>query len=110
MKILSILLQETLAMPTNIWTVGGALTLFAGVIVYLFRLYDASQEKRQTESFNSFTLQVNRMQKDLDEEKSARKALQEQMNSYIMNQFKESSNTIERVEKLLTVVEKKYNL
>lgn len=107
MTLLSILLQAAEAMPTNIWTVGGALGLFAGVIAYLFKLYDKSQENRLTEIKGNFEQQINQLRKDLDEEKVSRRNLQDQMNQSLNGTIMNCKNTLEKVEDLLIEVSKK---
>lgn len=106
MPILSILLQDT-ALPTNIWTVGGALALFAGVIAYLFKLYDSSQEKRITEMKANFEAQLLQVRKDLEEEKIARKALQERINETLNSQLSKNNATLEKVEDYLVELKRK---
>ncbi len=101
MQTLFILLQAADALPTNIWTVGGALALFAGVITYLFKLYDSSQEKRLTEMRTNLEGQINGLKNDLADEKQARRNLQDQFNSNIMGQLNKSTIVLERVEDLL---------
>lgn len=100
MQLLTILLQDT-ALPTNIWTVGGALALFAGVIAYLFKLYDSSQEKRIAEMRANFEAQLMQVRKDLDEEKLARRALQDRMNDSLNSQLSKNNSTLEKVEDYL---------
>lgn len=94
-------------MPTNIWTVGGALALFAGVIAYLFKLYDSSQEKRLAEMKANLEGQINRITGDLNDEKQARRNLQEQFNSNIMGQLNKSTLLLERVEDVLNNLNRK---
>jgi hypothetical protein len=106
MPILSILLQDP-ALPTNIWTVGGALALFAGVIAYLFKLYDSSQEKRITEMKSNFEAQLLQVRKDLEEEKIARKALQERINETLNSQLSKNNATLEKVEDYLVELKRK---
>lgn len=106
MPILSILLQDP-ALPTNIWTVGGALALFAGVIAYLFKLYDSSQEKRITEMKGNFEAQLLQVRKDLEEEKIARKALQERINETLNSQLSKNNAMLEKVEDYLVELKRK---
>lgn len=100
LTVTSILLQAA-EMPTNIWTVGGALGLFAGVIAYLFKLYDSSQEKRLSEMKANFEGQINQLRKDLDDEKLARRGLQDQMNNSINGQLSKNNVLLEKVEECL---------
>ncbi len=101
MKLLSILLQAADTLPTNIWTVGGALALFAGVIAYLFKLYDSSQEKRLAEMKGNYDGQLTQLRKDLDEEKLARRELQNQVNNTLTGQLGKNNQLLEAVEELL---------
>lgn len=103
---LFVLLQDV-ALPTNIWTVGGALALFAGVIAYLFKLYDSSQEKRITEIKTNFEAQLLQVRKDLEEEKIARKALQERINDTLNSQLSKNNATLEKVEDYLLDLKRK---
>lgn len=101
MPLLTVLLQTAESLPTNIWTVGGALGLFAGVIAYLFKLYDSSQEKRFAEMKSNLEGQITLVRKDLDEEKTARRNLQEQMNTSLNGQLLKNNNLLEKVEDYL---------
>lgn len=101
MKLLSILLQAADTLPTNIWTVGGALALFAGVIAYLFKLYDSSQEKRLAEMKGNYDGQLTQLRKDLDEEKLARRELQNQVSNTLTGQLGKNNQLLEAVEELL---------
>lgn len=98
-----ILLQADV-LPTNIWTVGGALALFAGVIAYLFKLYSASQEARFKEMKDSFESRLLGMQNDLNEEKAARRSLQAKFDDSITTQMTRNANTLEKVEVALIKV------
>ena len=98
--ILAILLQAG-ELPTNIWTVGGALALFAGVIAYLFKLYDSSQEKRLSEMKGNFEGQITQLRADLNDEKLARRGLQDQVNNSMNGQLAKNNSTLERVEDFL---------
>lgn len=98
---LFVLLQTTADLPTNIWTVGGALGLFAGVIAYLFKLYDNSQEKRLTEMKQNFENQIKELRKDLDDEKLARRGLQDQINNSLNGQLSKNNSLLEKVEECL---------
>ena len=103
----NVLLQSAETLPTNIWTVGGALALFAGVIAYLFKLYDSSQEKRLTEMKVNYDAQLLQLRKDLDDEKLARRSLQEQMNNSLNGQLAKNNATLERIEDFLSQLKSK---
>lgn len=104
--LLNILLQET-ALPTNIWTVGGALALFATVIAYLFKLFANSQESRFSDMKTTFENRLQQMQKDLDDEKLARRGLQDKFDNVITNHLSEASITMKRVDHALSRIEQK---
>ena len=106
MHLLFILLQVTESLPTNIWTVGGALALFAGVIAYLFKLYDSSQEKRLIEMKTNMEAQITGLRNDLNDEKLARRALQDQMNNSLNGQLAKNNATLEKVEDYLADLKK----
>jgi hypothetical protein len=106
MHLLFILLQAAESLPTNIWTVGGALALFAGVIAYLFKLYDSSQEKRLAEMKANFEGQITGLRNDLNDEKLARRGLQDQMNNSLNGQLAKNNATLEKVEDFLAELKK----
>lgn len=107
MHLLTILLQTTDALPTNIWTVGGALALFAGVIAYLFKLYDSGQEKRFAEMKSNFETQLVQLRKDLDDERNSRRALQDKFDLQVTQQFSKNQATLERVDDFLEELKRK---
>lgn len=107
MHLLTILLQAPDSLPNNIWTVGGALALFAGVIAYLFKLYDSSQEKRLSEMRTNFEQQLTQLRKDLDEEKLSRRALQDKMNDAFNTQLQKNNATLEKIEDYLEEIKRK---
>lgn len=98
--LLSILLQAD-ALPTNLWTVGGMMALFAGVIAYLFKLYDSSQEKRLQEMKGNLEGNIVQLRNDLNDEKVARRNLQEQMNNTINGQLGKNNALLESVNEYL---------
>lgn len=103
MHLLTILLQ-TDALPTNIWTVGGALATFATVIVFLFYRYDEANKARIAEMRASFDAQITQLRRDLDEEKQARNDLQKDING---GQIAKNNTMLEKVSNYLEEVKRK---
>lgn len=107
MELLSILLQEP-TLPTNIYTVGGLLTVFAGVIAYLFKLYDSSQEKRFLESKNNLENQITQLRKEVDGEKLESKELRNRFDAFTQNDHQQMMKALQDNNALLTKVGSKY--
>lgn len=99
-------LMQVDPLPTNIWTVGGMMALFAAVIAYLFKLYDSSQEKRLTEMRTNLEGNIIQLRKDLDDEKLARRGLQDQMNNSLNGQLAKNNALLEKVEDVLNDLKK----
>ena len=94
-------------LPNNIYTVGGMLALFAGVIAMLFQKYTTAQENRFAEMKDANDRRAQQLQKDLDEEKSARRLLQQKVDDTMTGQIQKSITILEKVEDILAQVSKK---
>jgi hypothetical protein len=106
MILLFIFLQSA-TLPTNIWTIGGALSTFAGVIIFLFFRYDKSQEKRFDEMKAANEKQYNQLRKDFEEEKELRVKMQEQINGSVSDLLQDATTSLkENTEALKQVVKK----